>query len=75
MFICKNYFFAYTEFILLDVLSCCSSHLIYVDVSIIFWAICFMGFVVYHQRTEAVSFHNFVIVLNIGDDARSLCWC
>ena len=38
MFICKNYFFAYAEFIFLDLLSC-SSHLIYDDVSIIFWAI------------------------------------
>jgi hypothetical protein len=74
VFICKNYFFAYAEFVFLDVLSC-SSHLIHDDVSIIFSAVCFIGFVVYHLRTEAVSFHNFVIVLIIGDDAKSLCWC
>jgi hypothetical protein len=74
VFICTDSFFVYTELILLDILSC-SSHLIYDDVSIIFWPVCFVGFVVYHQRTEAVSFHNFVIVLNIGDDAKSLCWC
>jgi len=30
---------------------------------------------VYHLRTEAVSFHNFVIVLSVGDYAKSLCWC
>ena len=39
MFICKNYFFAYAEFIFVDVLSCCPSHLIYNDISIMFWAI------------------------------------
>jgi len=33
----------------------------------------FIGFVVYHLRTEAISFHNFVTVLSIGDDAKGLC--
>ena len=73
MFICNNYFCDYAELIFLDVLSCCPSNFIYDDVSVIFWAICFIEFVVCHLRTEAVSFQNTVIVLSISDDAKRHC--
>jgi hypothetical protein len=36
------------------------------------WSVFFLGLVVYHLRTKAVSFRNFMVVLNIDDGGKIL---